>query len=260
MKDGSIPVAHSAADFALTAQSLVKRYKHATCPALDNFNLQLRKGEFFGLLGPNGAGKTTAISILSGLFPPTSGTISIMGMHFKKQSQAIKQILGLVPQDIALYDPLTAVENLVFFGKLYALEGNTLQSRIDRSLDLTGLSGRGKSPVSTFSGGMKRRLNLAVGLLNDPQILFLDEPTVGIDAQSRHLIHEQLLALNKEGMTILYTTHYMEEAMELCSRIGIMDDGRIIEQGDSAELLRQNQSCNLGELFLQLTGKGLRDT
>ncbi len=260
MKDGSIPIAHSAADFAITAQSLVKRYKHATSPALDNFNLQLHKGEFFGLLGPNGAGKTTAIAILSGLFPPDRGTVSIMGMGFKNKSQPIKEILGLVPQDIALYNPLSAAENLVFFGKMYGIKGDALQNRIERSLHLAGLVEHGDRPVSTFSGGMKRRLNLAVGLLNDPQILFLDEPTVGIDAQSRHLIHEQLITLNKQGMTILYTTHYMEEAMELCSRIGIIDGGRMIEQGSPAELLQQNQSRNLEELFLQLTGKGLRDT
>jgi len=245
---------------ALEALSLVKRYRKTTIPALDNFNLQVQKGDFYGLLGANGAGKTTAISIFTGFFPPDSGTVSIMGMDFQHQSNKIKRILGLVPQDIALYDNLTALENLLFFGKLYGLNGKNLQDRIEQCLVFARLTDKAKRLVVTYSGGMKRRLNLATSLLHLPQILFLDEPTVGIDAQSRHLIHKQLTELNCNGTTIIYTTHYMEEAEKLCSRIGIIDRGTIIKQGTPGELLQQSGSFNLEDLFLNLTGKQLRDT
>lgn len=245
---------------ALVAVSLVKQYKKSSRPALNHFNLQVGKGEFFGLLGTNGAGKTTAVSIFSGFFPPDSGTVAIMGMDYCRQSYEIRQILGLVPQEIALYDKLSARENLAFFGRLYGFGGKLLEARIDHCIHFAGLTEQATRQVSTYSGGMKRRLNLATGLLHAPQILFLDEPTVGIDTQSRHLIHKQLTALNRAGTTILYTTHYMEEAQELCSRIGIIDDGKIILQGRPEKLLQQNGSRNLEELFLDLTGKQLRDT
>lgn len=244
---------------ALVAKLLVKKYKNSEGPALDQFNLQVGKGEFFGLLGANGAGKTTAVSIFSGFFPPDSGTVSIMGMDFRRQPRQIRQILGLVPQEIALYDKLTARENLQFFGKLYGFRGTLLRERIDQSLEFARLTDQATRLVSTYSGGMKRRLNLATGLLHVPQILFLDEPTVGIDTQSRHLIHQQLVELNRNGTTILYTTHYMEEAQELCSRIGVIDGGKIILQGVPEELLQRSDSHNLEELFLRLTGKQLRD-
>ncbi len=247
-------------DPAVLARSLVKQYKNSTQPALHDFDLRVEKGEFFGLLGANGAGKTTALSIFTGLFPADSGTVSIMGMDFRQQAQAIKQIMGLVPQDIALYDNLTALENFDFFGKLYGLSGKNLRLRIERCLEISRLTDQADRRVSTFSGGMKRRLNLAAGLLHSPQILFLDEPTVGIDAQSRHLIHELLLELNRSGTTILYTSHYLEEAQELCSRIGIIDEGRIVEQGSPDELLQLSGHRNLEDLFLHLTGKQLRDT
>lgn len=244
---------------ALIADSLVKRYKRGAKPALDAFSLQVDAGEFYGLLGPNGAGKTTAISIFSNLFSADSGEVSIMGMDFSRQPAKIKRILGLVPQDIALYDKLTGRENLSFFGKLCGLGGKKLNERIDESLDFAGLGAFASRLVATYSGGMKRRLNLAAGLLHEPKLLFLDEPTVGVDTQSRHLIHEQLTALNRKGMTILYTTHYMEEAQELCSRIGIIDGGRIITQGSPSELLQRYNSPNLEEMFLRLTGHQLRD-
>lgn len=260
MKTNSSPEQQKAQDWAVTARNLIKKYKNAANPALNNFNLCIKKGDFFGLLGANGAGKTTAVSIFSCLFPPDSGAISIMGMDYRNQQHAIKQVLGLVPQDIAVYEKLTAHENLVFFGKLYGLGGNKLQDRVKRCLEFSGLTDKATRLVATYSGGMKRRLNLVTGLLHNPQILFLDEPTVGIDAQSRHLIHEQLVELNRNGTTILYTTHYMEEAHELCSRIGILDHGRIIKQGTPAELLHQSGTRNLEDLFLRLTGKQLRDT
>jgi ABC-2 type transport system ATP-binding protein len=243
---------------AFFAGSLVKQYKNTATPALDHFDLRVKKGEFFGLLGANGAGKTTAISILSGFFPPDSGTLLIMGMDYRRQAKNIRQILGLVPQEIALYDNLTAQENLLFFGRLYGLGGKKLRDRVDRCLGFAKLTNQATRLVATYSGGMKRRLNLATGLLHIPQILFLDEPAVGIDTQSRHLIHSQLTELNREGTTILYTTHYIEEAQELCSRIGIIDGGRMIGQGTPCELLQQSGTHNLEDLFLQMTGKQLR--
>ncbi len=246
--------------YALVARSLVKRYKNSESPALNGFSLHVEKGEFFGLLGANGAGKTTAVSVFSGFMPPDSGTVSVMGMDFQRQSNEIRQLLGLVPQDIALYENLTALENLQFFGRLYGFSGVKLKNRIDQCLDFARLTEQATRLVSTYSGGMKRRLNLATGLLHLPQILFLDEPTVGIDTQSRHLIHKQLMELNQKGTTILYTTHYMEDAQELCSRVGIIDGGKIIEQGTPDELLLQSGSSNLEDLFLHLTGKQLRDT
>jgi ABC-2 type transport system ATP-binding protein len=245
---------------ALVARALLKRYKSSERPALNDFSLQVEKGEFFGLLGANGAGKTTAVSVFSGFLSPDSGTVSIMGMDYSRDANKIRQILGLVPQEIALYDQLTARENLLFFGRLYGFRGKKLQERIDQCLEFSRLTEQASRFVSTYSGGMKRRLNLATGLLHLPEILFLDEPTVGVDTQSRHLIHKQLVELNQEGTTILYTTHYMEEAQELCSRIGIIDAGNIIEQGTPDELLQQSGSRNLEDLFLQLTGKQLRDT
>lgn len=242
---------------AITAVSLVKRY--GTTAALNNFSLTVQQGEFFGLLGPNGAGKTTAISSITGLIPPDSGTVRVMGSYFRERPNEIKRLLGVVPQQIGLYDKLTARENLVFFGKLSGIGGKRLAERIEESLDFVNLAQYATRLVSTFSYGMKRRLNLAVGLLNDPPLLVLDEPCVGIDAQSRHLIHEQLRILNQRGITILYTTHYMEEAQDLCSCILIMDNGQAVEQGAPAVLLEQSGMANLEELFLHLTGKELRD-
>jgi len=260
MKVRNVPVSLKNQGDALVARSLVKQYKNTESPALNDFNLQVRKGEFFGLLGANGAGKTTAVSIFSGFLQPDRGTVSVMDMDFRSYSNKIRQILGLVPQEIALYENLTARENLYFFGRLYGFRGKRLQDRIDQCIDFSMLTEQATRLVSTYSGGMKRRLNLATGLLHLPQILFLDEPTVGIDTQSRHLIHKQLVEINRRGTTILYTTHYMEEAQELCSRIGIIDGGKIIEQGVPDQLLKKHGSRNLEDLFLHLTGKQLRDT
>jgi ABC-2 type transport system ATP-binding protein len=259
MKTHESPLPVEGQGDALFADSLVKQYKNTAVPALNHFDLRVKKGEFFGLLGANGAGKTTAISVLSGFCPPDSGTLLIMEMDYRRQAKNIRQILGLVPQEIALYDNLTAQENLLFFGRLYGLGGKNLRDRVDQCLGFAKLTDQATRLVGAYSGGMKQRLNLATGLMHVPRILFLDEPTVGIDTQSRHLIHKQLTELNREGTTILYTTHYIQEAQELCSRIGIIDEGRIIRQGTPYELLRQSGSRNLEDLFLKLTGKQLRD-
>jgi ABC-2 type transport system ATP-binding protein len=247
------------ADIAIVVDSLVKIYKNAVDPALNNFSLTVECGSFFGLLGPNGAGKTTALSIITGLLSPDSGTVTILGMRLDQHLQQIQTKIGLVPQDLALYENLTATENLVFFGRLYGLTGKDLQAEIDRCLEFTQLQDQRNRRVSTFSGGMKRRLNLSAGMLFHPQILFLDEPTVGIDAQSRQLIHERLVEVNQGGTTLIYTTHYMEEAEELCSHVGIIDAGRIVQQGRTMDLTRKQGFSNLNDLFFSITGKKLRD-
>ncbi|MCW5203563.1 ABC transporter ATP-binding protein, partial [Desulfobulbus sp. US4] len=230
---------------ALLARCLCKQYKGAASPALHDFNLEVGKGEFFGLLGPNGAGKTTALSIFSGLFPPDSGTLQIAGKQFCKQAKAIKQIFGLVPQEIALYDNLTAQEHLIFFGRLHGLSRERLRKRVTSCLEIAGLVDRASRLVSTYSGGMKRRLNIAAALLHEPQILFLDEPTVGVDAQSRNMIHEQLQEANQGGTTIIYTSHSMDEAQKLCTRIGIIEQGSIVRQGVPASLIAESGLNNL---------------
>jgi ABC-2 type transport system ATP-binding protein len=209
------------------AEHLVKKYCDRA--AVDDVSFTIEEGEIFGLLGPNGAGKSTAISMLTGLFPPTKGTARVGGHDVVRASKAVKQIIGVVPQELALYPTLSGRENVLFFGEMFGMGGKQLRARADEVLDFVAMSDRAGDPVSSFSGGMKRRINLAVGLINDPRILFLDEPTVGVDPQSRNHIFESVGRLNRErGMSILYTTHYMEEAERLCHRVGIIDQGRII--------------------------------
>jgi ABC-2 type transport system ATP-binding protein len=245
---------------ALVAERLTHRYPGSLQPALDGLDLHLYEGEIFGLLGPNGAGKTTAISILSTLLKPDGGTVVVKGLDSWRHKKAVRRIIGLVPQEIALYPTLSARENLRFFGRLQGLRGGRLRRQIEVALTAVGLERRAVQRIGTFSGGMKRRANLAAGLLHEPPILFLDEPTVGIDAQSRQLILERIETLRDRGTTVLYTTHYMEEAQRLCSRVAIMDQGRILAQGSVSRLLTQGPGDrDLGDLFLHLTGKQLRD-
>lgn len=241
-------------------QDLTKYYKGSSEPAIKSITLDIFKGEIFGLLGPNGAGKTTTISILCGLFPPMEGTVTINGLDIKSDLQGIKRIIGVVPQEVALYPTLTAMENLTFFGNMYNLRGKVLREKIMERLIVFGLERFARKKVDTFSGGMKRRLNLIAGLLHEPKVLFLDEPTVGIDVQSRIVILDFLKALNKQGTTIIYTSHYMEEAENLCSRVAIIDRGSIISVGNPKELVGDHPEFkNLENLFLYLTGKELRD-
>lgn len=207
-----------------------------TIDALKGISFNIPQGECYGLLGPNGAGKTTTISIMSTIVEPDDGEISIAGFDLKKNPLECKKNIGVVTQEIALYNELSAYENLLFWGGLYHVPKPELKARIDETLTLLGLSDRKHDKVSTYSGGMKRRVNIASALLHRPKILFMDEPTVGIDPQSRNLIFEVVEKLHKEGMTIVYTTHYMEEAERLCDRIGIMDNGEIVAQGTLDEL------------------------
>lgn len=204
------------------------RKTYETLTAVDGVTFEIRRGEIFGLLGPNGAGKTTTISMLAGLLQPTSGQIEVNGQEAKEFSVAMKRALGMVPQELAIYLKLTGQENLEFFGQLYGLQGGALEERVQKMLELVGLTDRAHSRAETYSGGMKRRLNLAAGLMHDPQLLLLDEPTVGVDPQSRNHIFEGVRRLNQEGLTILYTSHYMEEVEALCDRVGIMDGGKLI--------------------------------
>jgi ABC-2 type transport system ATP-binding protein len=206
--------------------NLVKSYNGLT--AVNGISFTISRGEIFGLLGPNGAGKTTTISMLTCLLAPTSGKASIAGNDIVNKAKTVKGIIGLVPQDLAVYPQLSARDNLLFFGRIYGLKGRQLQQRVNNLLELVGLNERANDLVKNFSGGMKRRINIAAGLLHQPQILFLDEPTVGVDPQSRNFIFDNIEKLNQQGMTILYTTHYMEEAERLCHRVAIIDQGRII--------------------------------
>ncbi|MGB8252408.1 MAG: ATP-binding cassette domain-containing protein [Anaerolineaceae bacterium] len=221
----------------LEVNNLVKKYGENT--AVKGISFSIKEGEIFSLLGPNGAGKTTTISVLSTLLTPTSGEAAVCGFSVTKQPMEVRKSIGVVPQDLALYEELSAVENLSFWGQMYGLNGKKLARRIDEVLDLIGLKDKAKAHVRTFSGGMKRRVNIGIGLLHQPRLLFMDEPTVGIDPQSRRAILDSVKDLNKKGMTVLYTTHYMEEAQELSDRVGIIDHGELIALGTQAELTKQ---------------------
>jgi ABC-2 type transport system ATP-binding protein len=210
----------------VAVEGLVKRYGDVV--AVDDISFQIQEGEIFGLLGPNGAGKTTTINVLCTYTEPTAGQVAVGGHSVTAEPEAVKRAIGVVPQDISLYPDLNAVENLRFFGRMYDVPKARLEQRIGELLELVGLEEHARRRVEHYSGGMKRRLNLAVGLLSEPRFLMLDEPTVGVDPQSRNAIFENIQALNQQGLTILYTTHYMEEAELLCHRVAIMDEGRII--------------------------------
>jgi len=221
----------------LEVKELVKQYGDFT--AVKGISFDIKEGEIFSLLGPNGAGKTTTISMLSTLYTPTAGDASIGGHSISREPMAVKQVIGVVPQELALYEDLTARENLIFWGQMYGLSGKELNSRVDEVLEQIGLVDKAKNKVKTYSGGMKRRVNIGVGLLHKPRLLFMDEPTVGIDPQSRRAILDTVKDLNAQGMTVLYTTHYMEEAEELSNRVGIIDHGELIAIGTQAELTKQ---------------------
>jgi ABC-2 type transport system ATP-binding protein len=220
----------------LEVRDVRKRYGATT--ALDGVSFDVREGEMFGLLGPNGAGKTTLLSIVSCLTAPDGGEVWVAGERVERSARDVRRLIGVVPQELAIYNDLTARENLTFFGRLYGPDGPDLRRRVDDLLAAVGLTERADHRAGTFSGGMKRRLNLAAGLVHGPRLLLLDEPTTGVDPQSRHLVFEKVRQANAAGMTVVYTSHYMEEVQGLCTRIGIMDAGRLIACDTLPNLLR----------------------
>jgi len=241
-------------------QSLSKKYAGADFFSVNNLSLEVSRGEIFGLLGPNGAGKTTLISMLCGLIKPTSGTFTIEGYTYKEDSLAIKKTIGVVPQEYALYPTLTAKENLLYFGSMYGLKGNGLKQKIADALEHLGLSKFANKRIETFSGGMKRRVNLLAGMLHNPSVLFLDEPTVGVDVHSKNVIIDYLKQVNMQGTTIIYTSHHLAEAQDLCTSVAIIDSGNILAQGTAGELIATTTgAASLEDVFLSLTGKALRD-
>lgn len=240
--------------------ALSKKYKDAEMYSLDDFTLTIKEGQIFGLLGPNGAGKTTLISMLCGLVKPSSGSFTIDNMTYSKNSDEIKKIIGVVPQEYALYPTLTARENLLYFGSMYGLKGSNLKEKVIESLDFLGLLKFADKRIETFSGGMKRRVNLIAGILHNPKVLFLDEPTVGVDVQSKNAIIDYLKQLNKNGTTIIYTSHHLLEAQDFCTDIAILDRGKIHAQGTPTGLIAATANArNLEDVFISLTGKEMRD-
>ncbi|MEL7655194.1 MAG: ABC transporter ATP-binding protein [Bacillota bacterium] len=233
----------------LKIENLQKNY--GSIHAVDGISFEVKKGEVFGLLGPNGAGKSTTISMISTLLPPSGGVVLYEGKNIFQEPKAIQQKLGVVPQDIALYPTLSGYENLAFWGNMYGLKGSELKKRIDEVAEIIGLNGRMKDRVDKYSGGMKRRINIGAALLHKPDLLIMDEPTVGIDPQSRNHILDTVLELNRQGMTIIYTSHYMEEVEYLCNRICIMDQGKIIASGSKDELVEMIQGKTQIGLYLE---------
>ena len=246
----------------LKLSGLSKKFDSRT--AVDHISLEIREGEIFGLLGPNGAGKSTTLNMVCSLIKPTSGSIEVFGMDAVKNMQPIKRRIGYIPQDLAIHGNLKAWENVELFTSLYGIRGRELRTAVDESLEFVGLFDRRGSYAKTFSGGMKRRLNIACAIGHKPDLMIFDEPTVGIDPQSRNFILEKIKEANQKGATVIYTSHYMEEVEAICTRIAIMDNGRIIATGTRDELARlvtdQNpENVTLEEVFLTLTGKKLRD-
>jgi ABC-2 type transport system ATP-binding protein len=237
-------------DQVLVVTDLVRTFGDLT--AVDGVSFHIAPGETYGLLGPNGAGKTTTISMIAGLIPADRGTVTVVGRPVGPHHVAVKRHIGLVPQDLAIYPELSARENLMFFGRLQEMHGAELRRRVDEVLELIGLTDRAKDATKEYSGGMKRRLNIGVGLLHRPTLLILDEPTVGVDPQSRNAILESVEALATEGMAVLYTTHYMEEAERLCDRIAIIDSGRLQAEGTRTELIKLTGEVDQ----IRITGTG----
>jgi ABC-2 type transport system ATP-binding protein len=241
-------------------KNLYKKYKNADEFSVNNISLEIAENEIYGILGPNGAGKTTLISMLCGLIKPTSGSYTINGLSPRNRLNSIKKITGIVPQEYALYPTLTAKENLMFFGSLYGLKHADLHQKIDTMLERVGLTNFANKKIEHFSGGMKRRCNLIAGIMHSPKVLFLDEPTVGVDVQSRNVIIEFLKELNQNGTSIVYTSHHLQEAQEFCTKIAIIDNGQIYAIGSPEELIAKTPKAeNLEDVFISLTGKELRD-
>ena len=242
---------------SIITDHLVKKYSDVT--AVDDLNLQVDKGELFGLLGPNGAGKTTVINILCGLLKPTSGSAVVGGYDVQKEPAKVKELIGVCPQDTPIYPYLTGRENAELFGNLQGMPKEKLKKNVNILLQKLGLLDDSKRRVGKYSGGMKRRLNLIMALVHDPEIAFLDEPTVAMDPQSRHAVWDFIKELKNKGKTVILTTHYMEEAETLCDRVGIIDHGKLIALGSPTDLIREHNSKTLEDVFIQLTGRKIRE-
>jgi ABC-2 type transport system ATP-binding protein len=241
----------------IVINDLVKRYDDVT--AVNGLNLAIREGEMFGFLGPNGAGKTTTISILCGLLKPTAGSAKISGFDMSKESLKAKELFGVCPQDVAVYKFLTGMENLELFGSLYGMQKQELKQRAAELVDQADFSKAAKRRTKGYSGGMMRQLNLMIALINDPEIVFLDEPTVGMDARVRRRTWENIASLKGQGKTVILTTHYIEEAQALSDRVGIIDYGELIALGTPEELMKQHNSKDLEEVFLKITGRKIME-
>jgi len=247
-------------DPVITTNHLKKRYKGSAEEALKGISMTIREGEFYGVLGPNAAGKSTLIAILCGIIPYSAGEATLFGRNINQPTNWLKSRFGLVPQEIALYPSLTVFENILFYGHMHGLEGKNLKSKAEQCIRTFFLEEHRNKILTKCSGGIKRRINLIAGIIHEPSLVLLDEPTLGVDTQLRTMIFTYLKTLNSSGTTILYTTHYMDEAEQLCSRVSILDHGRIITEGSPAELIAASPGChNLGQLFLNLTGTELRD-
>jgi len=244
---------------AIEIVNLSQKYKSSQENTLTNISLTINYADVFGLLGPNGAGKTTLISILCGIFPPSSGEVRFFLEGRLLTASERKSVLGFVPQEYAFYEELTPRQNLDYFGAMYNLPKKQLEFRREELLETLGLTKSADKKVSAFSGGMKRRVNLAIGIIHKPGILFLDEPTVGVDVQSKNAIIRYLQEINRQGTTIIYTSHHMSEAEEFCNRIALIDHGKVISQGDLSDLKVKNNVSDLQSLFIKLTGEEYRD-
>jgi ABC-2 type transport system ATP-binding protein len=244
---------------AINIEGLAFQYPRQEGICFKNFNLKIIAGERFGLFGPNGAGKTTLMNLMTGIIKYSSGSIRLLGHEINDHPKYINKIFGFVPQDFSFYPQLTARENLTFYGAWYGMDKKQTKLRSDELLEVLGLSDVGNRILGSFSGGMKRRINLAIGVIHKPKVLFLDEPTVGVDVQSRHAIINYLKKQNEAGTTLIYTSHQLEEAAELCNKVAMMDDGKIIAHDSLEELLLKHGHEGMEGLFLELTGKRFRD-
>jgi ABC-2 type transport system ATP-binding protein len=244
-------------ELAIVIDNLTKRFEDVI--AVNGLSLEIEKGELFGLLGPNGAGKTTVINVLCGLLEPTSGSVRVGGYDVQKEPKRVKEMIGVCVQETAVYPYLTGRENVELFGNLHAMSKERLRKNTDELLEKIGLREDARRRVGKYSGGMKRRINLIMALVHDPEIAFLDEPTVAMDPQSRHAVWDFIRELKKRGKTVILTTHYMEEAEELCDRVGIIDRGKLIALGSPDQLKEKFGVKNLEEVFIQLTGRKMRE-
>ena len=243
-------------DSAISIEKLTKSY--GAIKAVDGLDLAVRKGELFGLLGPNGAGKTTTLKVLCGLLEPSGGSATVGGFDVRRETDRIRELIGVCPQEMGVFPYLTGRENVELFGDLHTVPHDVLRRRVADLLEKVSLTAEADRPAKTYSGGMQRRISLIMALVSEPAIAFLDEPTVGMDPQSRRAVWDFIKGLREKGTTVILTTHYMEEAEYLCDRVGIIDKGRIIALGSPAELMKEHGASNLEDVFLKLTGSRIR--